>query len=242
MNASRSDQPHNSRLSAVNLVVVGQIPKCPTCGVALGYSRINIINPFPCPHCGRQLMVPKAYFKRLRFFCAVLAIGVAVTVCCRYWASAPKTDASVWHAYLLLLLTFGVTSLVAGGLGSIFAKRIFPPTLEDTFPSMPPERQSISRPRVTAGTNGSRFASALNFIPTRRSKRRRQHFNLSIASKISMAGCLSLRFVRHIFWKRKSNSFTVLTFCDFAAFHVDYGPSTVICNRQGKAFVIVRFP
>jgi predicted RNA-binding Zn-ribbon protein involved in translation (DUF1610 family) len=129
--ASRSDQPHNSRLNAVNLVVVGQIPKCPTCGVTVGYSRINIVNPFPCPHCGRQLMVPKTYFKRLRFFCAVLAIAVAVTVCCRYWAVAPKTDAGVWHAYLLLLLTFGVTSLVAGALGGIFVKRIFPPTLED---------------------------------------------------------------------------------------------------------------
>ena len=76
-------------------------------------------------------MVPKTYFKRLRFFSVVLAAPVAATVGLRYWATAPRTDASVWHAYFLLLFAFAITFLVAGVLGSIFAKRIFPPPLDD---------------------------------------------------------------------------------------------------------------
>ena len=129
--ASRSDQPHNSRLSAVNLAAAPHSLKCPACGATVGYLRINIVNPFPCPHCGRQLMVPKTYFKRLRFCSVVLAAAVAVTSGLRYSATAPRTDAGVWHTYFLLLFTFAVTFLVSGTLGSIFAKRIFPPPLDD---------------------------------------------------------------------------------------------------------------
>jgi hypothetical protein len=129
--ASRSDEPHNSRLSAANLAAAPHSPKCPTCGVAVGYLRVNIVNPFPCPHCGRLLMVPKTYFKRLRFFCVVLAVAVAVTIGLRYWATAPRTDAGVWHTYLLSLFTFSITVLLTASLGSILVKRIFPPTLDD---------------------------------------------------------------------------------------------------------------
>jgi hypothetical protein len=128
---SRSDQPHDSRLSAVNLAAVPHIPKCPTCGVTVGYLRINVVNPFPCPHCGRLLMVPKTYFKRLRLFSIVLAAAVAVTIGLRYCATAPRTDAGVWHTYFLLLFTFGITFLLTASLGSILVKRIFPPTLDD---------------------------------------------------------------------------------------------------------------
>ena len=129
--ASRSDEPHNSRLSAANLAAAPHSPKCPTCGVAVGYLRVNIVNPFPCPHCGRLLMVPKTYFKRLRFFCVVLAVAVAVTIGVRYWATAPRTDAGVWHTYLLSLFMFSITVLLTASLGSILVKRIFPPTLDD---------------------------------------------------------------------------------------------------------------
>jgi hypothetical protein len=65
---SRSDPPDDSRLNSVNLAAAPHSPKCPTCGVAVGYLRINLVNPFPCPRCRRLLMVPKTYFKRFRFF------------------------------------------------------------------------------------------------------------------------------------------------------------------------------
>ena len=129
--ASQSDQPSDSRLNSVNLATAPHIPKCPTCGGSVGFLRINIVNPFPCPHCSRLLMVPKTYFKRLRVFCVLLAIAVAVTIGLRYWAAAPRTDAGVWHTYLVLLFTFSITVLLATLLGSILVKRIFPPTLDD---------------------------------------------------------------------------------------------------------------
>ena len=104
----------------MNPAAVSHIPKCPTCGGAVAYLRINIVNTFPCPHCGRQLMVPKTYFKRLRFVSVVLAAAVAVTVGLKYWATAPRTDAGVWHTYFLLLFTFAVTFLVSGALREHF--------------------------------------------------------------------------------------------------------------------------
>jgi hypothetical protein len=76
-------------------------------------------------------MVPKTYFKRLRLFSIVLAAAVAVTIGLRYCATAPRTDAGVWHTYFLLLFTFGITFLLTASLGSILVKRIFPPTLDD---------------------------------------------------------------------------------------------------------------
>ena len=130
-NASRPDQLDDSKLSAVNLAATPHSPKCPTCGVAIGCLRIKIVNPFPCPHCGRLLMVPRTYFKRLRFFCYVLAAAVTVTIGLRYWATAPRTDAGVWHTYLLLLFTFFITLLLTAFLGGILVKLIFPPTLDD---------------------------------------------------------------------------------------------------------------
>jgi|SRR5580658_6110836 hypothetical protein len=129
--AFRAAVPDNSTPSDVNLAAVSHIPNCPTCGVAVGYVRINIVNPFPCPHCGRQLMVPKTYLKQLRLFSRVLAAVVTVIIGLRYWATPPRTDAGVWRASFLLLFTFCITSLLTACLGSILVKRIFPPTLDD---------------------------------------------------------------------------------------------------------------
>jgi hypothetical protein len=129
--ASTSDQPHDSRPSAANPAGVPHIPRCPKCGGAVAYLRINIVNPFPCPNCGRHLMVPKTYLKRLRLFSLVLAAVVTVAVGLGYWATPPKTDAGVWRASFLLLFTFCISSFVTAALGSILLKRIFPPTLDD---------------------------------------------------------------------------------------------------------------
>lgn len=62
------------------------------------------------------------YFKRLRFFCVVPAVAVAVIIGLRYRATAPRTDAGVWHTYLLLLFAFGITFLLTAFLGSILVK------------------------------------------------------------------------------------------------------------------------
>jgi hypothetical protein len=56
---------------------------------------------------------------------------VAATVTYRYWLSAPRTDAGVWHAFAVLYLTFLVTAFVATIFGFIFGKQIPPPKLED---------------------------------------------------------------------------------------------------------------
>ena len=129
--ASGSDPRHDSRPSAVNSAASRYAAKCPSCGVAVGYLRINIANTFPCPHCSRLLMVPKTYFKRFRYFCITLAAAATVPSVLRYWATAPRTDAGVFHTYLLLLFTFGITFLLTVFIGGILVKYIFPPTLDD---------------------------------------------------------------------------------------------------------------
>ena len=115
----------------MNPEAVSQAPKCPACGEKVEYRRIILNKPFPCPSCGRQLMVLEPYHKRLRFFCIAVAIAVGISVTSRYWLTAPKTDVGVWYAFGLFALTFYTTLAVVTIFGLVLAKRIFPPRLED---------------------------------------------------------------------------------------------------------------
>lgn len=115
----------------MNQEAESKIPTCPACGSRVPFIRINIVNPFPCPSCNRQLMVPKTFNKRLRIFSTTLAVAVGAAVAWRFWSSAPETDASLQHAFTLLCVAYLVTLFAAKIVGFIFAKRIFPPNLED---------------------------------------------------------------------------------------------------------------
>jgi len=115
----------------VNSNAAAKIPKCPACGANIEFLRIRCDKPFPCPACGRQLMAAEPYHKRFLLFCRILGAAVAAAATYRYWLSAPRTDAGVWHAFAILWLTCVITSLAAIFFGSIFVKRIFPPKLED---------------------------------------------------------------------------------------------------------------
>lgn len=35
--------------------------KCPCCGLDLQLRNLNLAHPFPCPHCHRELKVPRFY-------------------------------------------------------------------------------------------------------------------------------------------------------------------------------------
>jgi hypothetical protein len=107
------------------------MPKCPNCGAKVEYVRILLTKPFPCPSCGRQLMVFESYFKRFRVFFTAVAIVVGAAVTWRYWLAAPRTDAGLFQAIALFFLTFYITMMVVIIFGTIYVKRIFPPKLED---------------------------------------------------------------------------------------------------------------
>lgn len=115
----------------MNPEAASQVPKCPACGERVEYPRVMVDKPFPCPSCGRQLMVLEPYNKRLRFVCLAASIAVGVLVTWRYRLTAPRTDAGLWRAFGLFWLTFYVTLTVVTIIGLILAKRIFPPKLED---------------------------------------------------------------------------------------------------------------
>jgi hypothetical protein len=107
------------------------MPKCPACGDTVAYIRINPAKPFQCPSCNRQLVTSEEYSKRLRFFCMTATVAVAGTFGYTYWISAPMTNTRFWHGCVLLILTLLISGFVVTFLGVIFAKRIFPPKLED---------------------------------------------------------------------------------------------------------------
>jgi uncharacterized membrane protein (DUF485 family) len=115
----------------VNSEAVSRIPKCPACGNTVAYIRINPAKPFQCPSCNRQLVTSEEYSKRLRFFCMTVTVALAGTFGYQYWISAPITNARFWYGCVLSLLTFLISGFVVTCFGVIFAKRIFPPTLED---------------------------------------------------------------------------------------------------------------
>ena len=122
---------HTHKGRIVNSASVSRVPKCPACVAPVEYTRIRIDKPFPCPSCGRQLMVPSPYTKRILYFSMALGIALVVLVTCGPWASAPRTDSALWRVFLRGILLYGLTAVVATFLGGIFAKRIFPPELED---------------------------------------------------------------------------------------------------------------
>jgi DNA-directed RNA polymerase subunit RPC12/RpoP len=118
--------PSNPMLRVSNPEAVSRMPKCPACGKRVEYLRINLKDPFPCPLCGRKLMVSASYFKRLRYFCLTLAAVVAFTVAHRHLAAGSRTD-----PVLVFLLTSFVALSIVTVLSTILVKRIFPPQLED---------------------------------------------------------------------------------------------------------------
>ena len=115
----------------MNPEAASQVPKCPARGEPVAYVRIILIKPFSCPSCGRQLLVPEPYPKRIRFLWMAMATAVGVGVTWRYCLTAPMTDAGIWRAFGLFWLTFYLTLTVVTIFGTIYIKRIFPPKLED---------------------------------------------------------------------------------------------------------------
>jgi len=102
------------RTSVVNL----RLTACPDCGSRLPYVRINLVQPFECPSCGKTLVVPPEYNKRIQQVCLILTIGL------------PILFVFVWKNTLLFLLA-PIFGFLLPFLAHIIWKRIFPPEIED---------------------------------------------------------------------------------------------------------------
>jgi len=80
-------------------------------------------------------LVPETYSKRLRLFIRVTATVLALAVTWRYWLPVVSNNAKpllpYWWTFALIIFTVSVFVFLVGLFGSMFAKRKFPPTLED---------------------------------------------------------------------------------------------------------------
>jgi uncharacterized paraquat-inducible protein A len=122
---------------------ISRIPECPDCGARIDLVRVILNKPFPCPSCGRQLIVAEPYVTRLRRFCNIVALIAMLLIAYRFWMSGRITAGRSWLVLLVVILTGCVAEVVAAMFGGIFLKRIFVPQLEDY-------EESKRKPRYTA--------------------------------------------------------------------------------------------
>jgi hypothetical protein len=94
-------------------------PVCPNCGSRLPYARINIVNPFECPACGKRLCVPAEYSNNIRRVCIVLTIASYMGFFL------------VWKSFLLAFLLAFLVLFVVALVSAIFCKRLLPPKIQD---------------------------------------------------------------------------------------------------------------
>jgi uncharacterized paraquat-inducible protein A len=96
-----------------------RLPACPDCGSTLPYVRINLVQPFECPSCGKTLVVPREYNNKLRRICLVLSIALTVLL------------AWILKNVFPTILFFPVVGFLVSFFAAIFFKRVFPPEIGD---------------------------------------------------------------------------------------------------------------
>jgi hypothetical protein len=94
-------------------------PVCPDCGSRLPYARINIVDPFDCPSCGKKLCVPPEYNTNIRRVCLILGIALYL-IFFVLWKR-------IFLAFFVAAIAFCIVCIIA----QIFWKRIFPPEIRD---------------------------------------------------------------------------------------------------------------
>jgi hypothetical protein len=89
-------------------------PVCPDCRSPLPYARINIVNPFDCPSCGKKLCVPPEYSSNIRRVCVILGIALYI-IFFVLWKS-------IFLAFFLAAVAFFIVAMIA----QIFLEANFP--------------------------------------------------------------------------------------------------------------------
>jgi hypothetical protein len=105
--------------------------ECPDCGARIALVRVILNKPFPCPSCGRELIVAEPYMTRLRWFCSIVAMIVVLFIVYKFWIGGPITARRLWPVVPVAIFAGLATLFAAGVFAGIFAKRIFMPKLED---------------------------------------------------------------------------------------------------------------
>ena len=114
-----------------NSTAQSRMRQCPNCGTKIDYVRIALHRPFSCSSCRRQLILADSYLKRFQWFCRVFALVVALAVAYKLLGAGSLTDVRLWEVLLLLFVSGAAGLVLTVTFGSIFVKRIFPPTIED---------------------------------------------------------------------------------------------------------------
>jgi len=99
-------------------VINSRLPLCPDCGSGLPYVRINLIEPFDCPFCGKTLVVSPEYTKRIRQVTFLVAIVLTIF------------SVFFWKNILLFILA-PILGFFISAIAHFVAKRFFPPEIED---------------------------------------------------------------------------------------------------------------